>query len=171
MKDQNQNQKKKTPEPSGKKSKETIRDIHHYHNGDKAETTNFGGLFLGILVVFVGLIVLAKTIGWIDINLDINWWRFWPVLIIVIGLSMFSGRGWVFKIIGILLALIILGIVCFLLFNAINFKSPDKFSYDKTISGYFEQVDSNNYKSNNYLISDKKVDIVLDLGVSRLNIG
>ncbi len=46
----------------------------------------------GILLVFVGVILLLQTSGVLPWSLWNTLWRFWPVLIIIVGLRIVLGR-------------------------------------------------------------------------------
>jgi hypothetical protein len=123
-----QQPKEPTPAPE-EKPKETIKEIHHHYH-DRRGGINFGRLAFGIILVFIGVVYLAQTTGWINVNINFDWWKLWPLIIIIIGLSMLSGRGWLSGTIGLVVLIAILIIVGLLLFS--NNAAP--VSYDKTIT-------------------------------------
>ena len=45
-----------------------------------------------IILVIVGVVLLLQTTGVVSWDLWLNLWRFWPVLIIAIGINVFLGR-------------------------------------------------------------------------------
>jgi hypothetical protein len=126
----NQNEEEKNLEAIANTSKE----IHYHHYGKKKEGVNFGSLFLAILLILVGFFYLAKNTGWIDLNFNINWWQFWPLLIIASGLSMLSGRGWFSVVIGILVILLSLGTIVIVIINNSSFDFPGNGFYKESIS-------------------------------------
>jgi hypothetical protein len=117
MEEQIQEEQKK--EEPVKETKELTREIHHHHYHEHHHGFNLGRFLLGFVIVVVGLVYLAKTTGWINLNINFDWANLWPLLIIFIGLSLISFRGWVGAIIGILVTLIVLGIVALLVFNVV----------------------------------------------------
>lgn len=83
---------------------------------DEVREFNFGRLFLGIVILAIGLFYLGRGTGIIPAGYNINIWQLWPVLIIYIGLSMLRSRGWfgtAIGIIGTILILIAVGISMF----------------------------------------------------------
>lgn len=83
---------------------------------------NFGRLFLGIILLFIGFFYLGQNTGIIPKEFSLNIGQLWPLLIIYFGLSMMDSRGWFSTLLGILCTFFILIIVTCALFigNAIN---------------------------------------------------
>ncbi|MCL5411873.1 MAG: toast rack family protein [Patescibacteria group bacterium] len=81
---------------------------------------NFAKLFLGIFLIFIGLVYLAKTTGLLNIEFNINILELWPVIIIFIGLSLLSPKGWFSVIVSFLVTLIVLGIISFMVVSSNN---------------------------------------------------
>jgi len=79
-----------------------------------------GKFFLGLLVVIIGLVLLARNAGWIRTDLYLSFWKLWPIIIILIGLSLISFRGWFGALIGVIFALILAGLVLFIIFRPIG---------------------------------------------------
>lgn len=79
---------------------------------------NLGRVFFGIILVLIGLYFLAKNFGWI--SFEINIWQLWPLIIILIGLSMMSIRSWVG---GLIAGLVILGVFLVIFYG---FTGPQK---------------------------------------------
>jgi hypothetical protein len=79
----------------------------HYHYPDKR--INSGSIFFGLFLVFIGFIYLGKNLGLISVSLDIR--EYWPVLLILLGLSLLKGRGLLMLFIGILIAIAAIGII------------------------------------------------------------
>lgn len=103
--------------------KEAKKEVHHHHYPNKNGGINFGRLFLGILLVLIGVLYLANNMGWLDVNFSFDWWKLWPLIIVFFGLSIFSDRGWVSVLIGLLITLIVLGtVIGFIIFgNVVSF--------------------------------------------------
>lgn len=115
-------QKQKTEEKKeemGAKSEESTKEIHHHH-WHEHRGFNLGRFLFGLAVVVIGLAYLAKTTGWMNFNIDINWANLWPLIIILIGLSLVSFRGWLGAIFGIIIALAVLALASFLIFGSAN---------------------------------------------------
>jgi hypothetical protein len=125
----NQNKEASKSEPVMEK---TLKEIHYHHYDSKK--VNFGTLFLAILLISLGLLYLAKNTGWIYLDIDINWWQFWPVLIILLGLSMLSGRGWFSVAIGTIVIITTLAIIGFVIFGQGRFGALNDSLYNETIS-------------------------------------
>ena len=95
-------------------------------NGSKRDQSNkkagfnFGRLFFGFIIVLLGLFYLAKNTEYLPLDLDINIFQLWPLLIIMLGLSLLSGRGLTSNLIGILTFCIASIMVAILLFNGGN---------------------------------------------------
>ncbi len=71
-----------------------------------------GSLFWGLLFIMAGSLFLLDNLKVIDTHFE-NLWQLWPVLIIGMGLSFLSLRGWVGKTISVLAAIALLGLVAF----------------------------------------------------------
>lgn len=84
---------------------------------------NFGNLFLGLIVVSVGIFYLSKNYGWLpqDVNMEIV--RLWPVLIIAAGLSLLDGRGFLSKTSGFLIFLAVIAATSFIVFYGFKNKT------------------------------------------------
>ncbi len=52
---------------------------------------NLGAITLSLLVAMLGVILLGRNLGWFIVDLSVVFKFFWPLLIIVIGLSIFFG--------------------------------------------------------------------------------
>ena len=78
----------------------------------KSKNWNIGAMFWGLLFVLIGVLLLLNNFGIIEVNLS-NIWQLWPVLIIGIGLSVLSPRGWLWGIVSVILTIAMLGLVAF----------------------------------------------------------
>ncbi len=68
-------------------------------------------LVLGLLIVIIGLLCLARTMGVLTVDLSVAWAMFWPVAIMVAGLSLISKKGWLANLITLLVFLVIVWIL------------------------------------------------------------
>jgi hypothetical protein len=69
---------------------------------------NRGLLFWGLALVTAGVVALAGTQGWIDIPGWVDLWRYWPVILIVIGLAIVLSRT-PFAVIAVIVAALVVG--------------------------------------------------------------
>ncbi len=60
-------------------------------------------LFLGLATIIIGCLFLAHNLGWLKINVYLDWAKIWPVMIVFIGLSMINFRGWLGALINFLI--------------------------------------------------------------------
>jgi hypothetical protein len=109
-------------------------------------------IFWGLLFVSIGVLILLKNLGFLYVDLA-NIWKFWPVVIILWGISYFT-KNYIVKgfIAGI--AAIILAVTLFAFFNssynficnAVNIRDDDidfTISNNTDTSNYNESFDSN----------------------------
>lgn len=99
---------------------EKVKEVHHYHYKEKKVWQRTGRLFAGILVVLVGVLLLAGKMGLIKVDIQFGLFDAWPILVILVGLSMLSFRGFLGAFIGIVIALIAAVIVCLILFGSLH---------------------------------------------------
>ena len=81
---------------------------------------NFGKIFLGIILVIVGLIYLVQATDLIPVEININIWQLWPLLIVALGLALLTGRSWVTIVLGSIATVIVLGIIGIVLFGNVD---------------------------------------------------
>ncbi|MCK5466389.1 hypothetical protein KAI56_02750 [Candidatus Parcubacteria bacterium] len=81
---------------------------------------NFGNLFLGLIILSVGIFYLCKNYGWLPENLNLEILRLWPILIIAVGLSLLNNKGFLSKTIGFIIFLIVITITSFLIFYGVK---------------------------------------------------
>lgn len=67
-----------------------------------------GGSFFGLIIIFLGLIFLLNNFGILSWNIWNELWKFWPVLIILLGLKVLMGKSAIARIIFTLLVLFLL---------------------------------------------------------------
>jgi len=106
------------------KTEAPIREIHHHHYHEKRSGFSFGRLLVGIVVIFIGLAFLGHNLGWFTVNFD--WWNFWPIIIIILGLSFLTGRGWLSGLVGIVVTLIVIGLISLLIFGNVGSNLANK---------------------------------------------
>ncbi|MCX6761104.1 MAG: PspC domain-containing protein [Candidatus Nealsonbacteria bacterium] len=100
-------------------SKEEYKEEHYKSN------LNIGRLFFGLLFLVIGFAFLIKNFGWIPgVYVGIGYlFKFWPVFIIICGLSFLS-RG---SRIGAILSVVFVVIVIILLAVSLFFPNPNWF--------------------------------------------
>ena len=81
---------------------------------------NFGNLFLGLIILSVGIFYLCKNYGWLPENLNLEILRLWPVLIIAVGLSLLNNKGFLSKTIGFIIFLTVITITSFIIFYGVK---------------------------------------------------
>lgn len=81
----------------------------------KEEKLNLGALFLGLMLIVIGLAYFAKASGLVPLpffNLIYNWPVFiFPILVIFVGLSMLRTRNVFAKIFGIIFVFILVALL------------------------------------------------------------
>ena len=121
------------PQSSQAPPKEAIKEFYRRPDNNKG---GMGSFFFGLLFLVVGFVYLAQNLGLVS-GININFehlLKFWPVFIILIGLSMLSKGTWLGKLLS---ALIMLGIIALI---AVSFFFPKK-SFD--IKKYSFDIDQN----------------------------
>jgi len=81
---------------------------------------NFGNLFLGLIILSVGIFYLCKNYGWLPENLNLEILRLWPILIIAVGLSLLNNKGFLSRTIGFIIFLIVITITSFVIFYGVK---------------------------------------------------
>ena len=95
---------------------EKKRSLHNCKN----KGFNFGNLFLGLIILFIGIFYLCKNYGWLPENLNLEILRLWPILIITVGLSLLNSEGFLSKSIGFVIFLIVITITSFIIFYGVK---------------------------------------------------
>lgn len=76
---------------------------------------DFGRLLIGLLVVFVGSLLLAKSAGILPNAFSVEIFHFWPLLIVAFGLSLLDARSRLGSAVGfVTLLLVVLILAVFL---------------------------------------------------------
>ena len=117
---------------------------------------NFGNLFLGLIILSVGIFYLCKNYGWLPENLNLEILRLWPILIIAVGLSLLNNRGFLSRTIGFIIFLIVITITSFIIFYGI--KNDTKLISNEN-PFKIERSEKTNYSS-----------VVIKNGVGKVNI-
>jgi len=110
------------PHPVKDESSIGAKEVHHYHYKEKKIWFSPARLFAGILVVLVGVLLLAGKMGLITVDMQLGLFDIWPILVILIGLTMISFRGFIGALIGIVIALLAAVVVCLVLFGNLEIK-------------------------------------------------
>ena len=108
------------------------REARRIRRANRREGFNLGRVLLGVFLVFIGIIYFLKTTGIVDIQINLDVWRLWPMLIIFAGLSMINFRGWPGLLAGALITIVLIVGMIFITFFNISFFS--KQGLDKPIN-------------------------------------
>jgi len=157
MEEVNRPEDNQTPKEEVKKEEpqEQPKEVHYHHHYDKRKGWDLGRFFWALILLFIGVALLGQNFGWFNINLE-NIWRFWPVILIIIALSMLTRRGIMGTIFGgIVVILIVAGIVLSIVFGG---------------SSQSKEVTTQNF-SETLTESVTSGKIVIDAGAGTLNIG
>lgn len=91
---------------------------------------NFGRLFLGLFVIFIGLALLGETTGLYHIKID--FWSFWPVIIIALGLSLLSRQGWLSFFIAFVVILLVIALIAISFYSSTDGLQKEELSRVET---------------------------------------
>lgn len=84
-------------------------DFRHKNHG--------GGILGGLFLVFIGIVFLLNNLGLVPGSVWNELWKFWPVLVILIGIRILAGRNIVSRIIIALLTLFVFaGVLAYILY-------------------------------------------------------
>ncbi|MEK7631042.1 MAG: DUF5668 domain-containing protein [Patescibacteria group bacterium] len=84
---------------------------------DHHKSINLGKIFLGLLLVFAGLVYFARAAGFLPAYGGIHWTQLWPVVFIFLGLSLVKTRGAAGVMAGLALTIVVLGITAYAMFR------------------------------------------------------
>lgn len=127
-----------TPKTDGKNDDQAAKEIHHHHYKEKRRGYNFGRFLFGILIVIVGLGFLASTMGWTNWGI-FDFTRLWPILVIIVGISILSFKGWFGTLIGIIVTIIVVAVIFVLVFGSVGFNVPGTgqvIEQDRTVANF-----------------------------------
>lgn len=114
------------------------QEVHHHYYPTKPKNFNFGKLSFGLFLVVIGVLYLAKNMGWLAIDFNFNLWQMWPLLIVFWGLSLLTGRNAASIFAGVVLTITVLTITLILVFGANNYdfnvKTSTSTNADRTIN-------------------------------------
>jgi hypothetical protein len=86
-----------------------VYDFHHRKHGN--------GIFGGLFLVFLGTVFLLTNLGLVPSSVWNELWKFWPVLIILLGLRLLGGRNIISRIIIALVTLFVFaGVLAYILY-------------------------------------------------------
>lgn len=121
---------------------------------------SFNRLFWGLFIILLGVLFMGISIGWWNSNIWLDILSLWPVLIILLGISIIFGD----KPIGLFLLIIILILSVAYVANLGNVKTKIE---RKTGSSLTQTVNS---FEENLSLETKRVKFTLDLGALSLNL-
>ena len=107
-------------------SEEPKQEIHHHYYAKNPYRFDFGKLSFGLFLMILGLLYLAKNMGWVDIVFNFNLGQLWPLLIIFAGLSLLTGRTVASIFAGIVLTLTVITIAFVLILGQTAYRPTIK---------------------------------------------
>jgi hypothetical protein len=121
---QNQEPKPASQQPEQPKAEpaktEVVREIHHHHDRGRGP----GGMFIGLIVIAIGVYFLGKQAGWFPADVELNWNWIWPLFIIAFGVSLLSRRGTFGWLLTTVMTIGVLGFLAAAAFGAFGKASP-----------------------------------------------
>ncbi|KKP88743.1 MAG: hypothetical protein UR93_C0009G0031 [Berkelbacteria bacterium GW2011_GWA2_35_9] len=84
---------------------------------DNCSCINFGRIFAGLYIILLGIVTLLDSLNLISVNYELIIKNFWSLLIVLIGLSLLSGKNWVSIILGSIFTIFIFAITALLIFS------------------------------------------------------
>ena len=84
--------------------KENMQDsepVYEYAFDKRKHNSHFGPL----LLIFIGTVFLLNNLGLLSWNIWNELWKFWPIIIILLGIQMFMGKS---RVAGVLMTLLTL---------------------------------------------------------------
>lgn len=87
-----------------KEPEKIVKEIHHHHHYGRSRF-GAGRLFFGIIIILIGFMYLGRSLGILPVSIGINLWQYWPLAIILAGLSILSGRGIIMSLANAILVL------------------------------------------------------------------
>lgn len=102
------------PKEEKKQEPQVVKEVHHHHYKHNMSADS---VFVGFIIVVIGLVFLGRNAGWIPDNISFDWNWVWPLIIIFIGVSILSKNGWVSWLIGGIVTLVVLGVIAMMLFG------------------------------------------------------
>ena len=71
------------------KNTENIKQVYGYTFDKRKHSSHFGAL----LLIFIGIVFLLNNLGLLSWSIWNKLWKFWPVIIILLGIQMFMGKS------------------------------------------------------------------------------
>jgi len=115
-----ENLKPETPKVEPVKT-EVVKEIHHHHH-DRGRGP--GGVFVGLIIIAIGVYFLGKQAGWFPADVELNWNWIWPLFIIAFGVSLLSRRGAFGWLLTTILTIGVLGFLAAAAFGAFGNRNP-----------------------------------------------
>lgn len=81
-----------------------------------------GNIFWGLIIIFGGILLLLNNIGIASWEIWNYIWPFWPVLLIILGIRIVFGRGWLSGLFTFLFILV--SLVTIVIYGLIQVGSP-----------------------------------------------
>ena len=106
------------PKSPEQQQQEKFSGLHHDYLHKRRHSRWFGNLFWGLFVILIGVMFLARSLGYVS-QIDLGGFlsHIWPLLIIFAGLSIMSRGGVAAEVVSILIALLILAVFALWIFR------------------------------------------------------
>ena len=111
------NENKEQPDITEAEKYEGYTGFQPFKNKKHETELNLGQLFLGFILIFGGMIFLAKNMGWLNFTVTGDWVGYWPIFLIFAGLAMVKTRSLLTTILGIVATILTFGIVAWVIFG------------------------------------------------------
>ena len=96
----------------------------YYKRESQASKINWGGIFLGLILIAIGVIYFLNITGLYKTQFSFSWTLFLPIGLIFIGLSILSRRGWIFTLVGFLISMAVLAIITLMAIGVFTYRRP-----------------------------------------------
>ena len=98
-------------------AKEEIIEEEPLYTYDFRKRNKGGGMLGGLFLVFIGIVFLLNNLGLVPGSVWNELWKFWPVLVILIGIRVLAGRNFVSRILISLITLFAFaGVLAYILY-------------------------------------------------------
>ena len=72
---------------------------------------------IGILIVAIGIILLGQNLELLQLNIDINIWKLWPIFIVFVGLSMLKFKSLLANMVSFIVLIAVIAAIGFMVYK------------------------------------------------------
>lgn len=123
---------------SDKEARRQRKEEWRMHRHDWHQHSNGDGYFAGILLLLIGIVALAYTLGFISADFLTVIAPFWPILLILWGASIVLSKHWFSRLILFIFVLIFFVIIC--LYGLVRTNSPLVSSFSPNIKSSINNI-------------------------------